>query len=150
MSKYQIYKLKDLGEQCWYWRLLNSDDKNIANSYEPMLKGDIISSIKRIRQEAPEAPIKEIETTKHQDNGSQFEFHKSAEDGQWDWFMTDGNHKIVAVGKIFASQDSVLNTLEGIQKDMGDAEITWEDPEDDPDYQAKLEDLTETVGIPGS
>ena len=147
MSEFQIYKSIGQGEKCWSWRLIGNDDEIIAYNEEPFLKGSIVASIKRIRQEAPDAPIEE---SKNQDKGYRFEYHKTDEDKQWDWYLLDGDNKVIAIGKIFDQKDSVKDALENVRKEMNDAKITWENPEDDPDYQAKHDDRTDTKGIPGS
>lgn len=150
MSEFQIYKSTGQGEQCWYWRLIGSDGEIIAYNEEPFLKGSIVGSIKRIRQEAPQAPIEESEIPKNEAKGYRFEYHKPGEGKQWDWYLLDGNNKVIALGKAFAPEDSAKDVLENVRKEMGDAKITWENPEDDPDYQAKHDDRTDTRGIPGS
>lgn len=150
MPKYQIYKSENQGEQCWHWRFIGNGGEIIANSDKPFFKGDIIASVKRIRQETPEASIKENGSSGNQGEGFQFEYHKNDKDKQWNWHLLDGNHKIVAVGKVLDLENSIERYLEDIRKEMGDAKITWEDPKDDPDCQAKHDDQTETKGIPGS
>ena len=34
MAKYEIYKSKDQGEQCWRWRFRGNNDEIIADSEE--------------------------------------------------------------------------------------------------------------------
>ncbi len=150
MSEYQINKLEGQGEQCWHWRLRDNDGEVIAHSERLSFKGNIVASIKRIREDVLGAPIGKNKDLENQDKGYRFEYRKSEERDHWDWCLQADNHETMVVGKVCASGDSIRLVLENIRKEIGTAKITWENPEDDPDHQAKHDDRTETKGIPGS
>ena len=113
-------------------------------------KGSIIASIKRIRKEAAEAPILENESLEDQDKGYRFEYHEGGKGEQGNWRLRAGNHEIMIIGEGYKSESGIEHILENIRKEMGCAEITWENPEDNPTYQERHDDRTETKGIPGS
>ena len=150
MAEYQIYKQNGKGEQCWFWHLTGKDGESIACSDEAFFKGKIVAVIKKVRQEVMGALIGENETSQNQREGCLlFKYHKNDAGDQWDWRLLDGSAEL-ATGKISASKLDVKTALEHLQKEMANAKITWKNPEDDPDYQSKCDDRTETKGIPGS
>lgn len=150
MSIYQIDKSNNQGEQCWFWHLIDSNDKTIASSKELFLKDNIVQSIKEVRQEVLNALIEESGDSKNQDKGYRFKYHKTASDQQWGWDLLDGNNKVIAAGEVFGPEDNVEGALDNVRKEMGNAKIDWKNPEDDPDYQEKHDDRTDNRGIPGA
>ncbi len=148
MSKYVIYKLENQGEECWHWRLEDDQGVVVAESEESFLKGSIVPSIKRIREEATKAPVWEDESQDDQDKGYRFEYSRNQSDNQCAWRLRAGNHQTMAVGHVSVS--NAETDLENIKSTMSCAEIRWDNPEDDPAHQDKSDDRTETKGIPGS
>lgn len=145
---YLIYKSEDQGEECWRWQLKDDKETVIANSEESFLKGSIVPSIKRIREEASKAPVWKDESQDDQDKGYRIEYSSNQLDNQCTWRLRAGNHETMAVGHV--SDSNIESVLENIKSTMGCAEIIWDNPEDDPAHQAKVDDRTETKGIPGS
>ena len=134
MSKFQIYRGPNGGEQCWCWRLLAGNDRIIADGANPFLKGDIRNSIKGIRAVA---------------DGLDSQRFEIAGDGI-SWHLKDDQGETIAIGKIDVSGTDRENYLEDLCKEIKDAEITWENEADDPAHQAKDDDTTPTKGVPGS
>ncbi len=143
-NMYLIYKSEDQGEECLRWRLEDDEGTVIAESEESFLKGSIVPSIKRIREEASKAPVWKDESQDDQDKGYRFEYSSN----QCTWRLRAGNHETMAIGHV--SDIDIEFALENIKSIMGCAEIGWDTPEDDPAHQAKVDDRTETKGIPGS
>lgn len=150
MPKYEIFKSKGEGEQCWRWRLMDDNGKVIVRSEEAFVKSNCLASLKRIRQEIATSPVWKDESPEDREKGFPFEYFQNNVDGKWYCRLHVGNHETMAVDEGFSSEDAIKTTLEKLKKEMRDAKITWENPEDDPAYQEKHDDRTETKGIPGS
>lgn len=148
--KYQISKTPDKGEECWSWHLFGDSGQEIANGGELFLKTSIQVSIKNVRDVAKDAPIWKDESPEDKDKGYRFEYTENPK-GTWGWILRSGNHQTIAVGsKNYPSEEAVKDAIKDIQKTMANAEIAWQNPEDDPAYQEKHDDRTKTTGIAGS
>ena len=123
MSKFQIYKGKDQGDQCWRWRLKDDNHEIIAHSEEPFHKGNVEESVQKIQKNAPCAPI--IAEDSQSVDGYFFEYYKDNAE-QWRWRLKAGNHEIMAIGESYVSESGVKNALDNIKQEMGRASIEWE------------------------
>lgn len=152
MSKFEIYKDKsNAGEQCWRWRLIDSNNKNIARSEEAFVKGSVKRSIKTLQEQVkPGTPIFLDESKEDTDTGYRFEYYQSDKNQEWYWRLKAGNHEIMAIGgEGFSSKQSVLGSIDNVKLEIERAKIVFENPEDDPSHQAKSEDDTkENPSIP--
>ena len=111
MSKFQIYRGENKGEQCWCWRLLCDDGTNIGRSEEPFLKGSIIPSIKKIKGKIECAFVAQEESTEDQDKGYRFEYFQE-KDGKHYWHFKAENHEIMAIsGEGFSSENEVCEQI---------------------------------------
>ena len=151
MSKFEIYRSNDKGEQCWRWRLVDSNYKNIARSEEPFIKSSVKRSIKTIKDKvALNAPVFFDESIEDVDKGYRFEYFQSEKDSEWYWKLKASNHELMAIGgEGFSSKQSILKSIENAKVEIGRAEIIFENPKDDPAYEAKNQDDTkENPSIP--
>jgi len=147
MSEFEIYKGKDKGEQCWRWKLLdhdNSSDINIARSEEAFVKSSIKRSIKTIQSKVgTQTPI--LLRGDEQGNGVyRFEYFQSDNDNKWYWMLRATNNEPMAIGgEGFSDEQSVIKNIENVRKEIGKAEVSFKDKEDDPSHEAKTQDTTE-------
>ena len=151
MFKYQIYKIEDSGERCWCWKLLDDRGETVAHSEERFLKESIVGSIKDISVEVVRATICLCRDKESEDKeqGCRFEYYKA--DDNWQWRFCVGSQESIVIGDIqYNSEDEIKEILELVKKEMADACIEWQNLQDDPGYQDKRDDCTETRGIPGS
>ena len=158
MSKFEIYKGKDADpKECWRWRLIDDNGAKIAKSEEPFLKGNIKGSIKKIQEYVGSlTPIVLDGSDDEKGNECRFAYFQSTEDGQWYWrLQAAGNNETLAVGgEGFVSEGNVKRSIENVRGEMCVAGIGFENPEDDPAYDAQKENEAEKTnikkGIPGS
>lgn len=154
-AKFEIYRGEDKNtEQCWRWRLLDTNGKNIAKSEEPFLKENIQGSIKKMRNEVTEKTPIHPHNSPEKDGGVyRFEYQQSNKDGQWRWELkAGGNSETMAEGgEGFSSEQSIIVSLRNVRSEIPSAEIKYKNPDDDPANDAKkAEEETPTRGIPGS
>lgn len=149
MLEYQIFKFPNEGEKCWRWRLTD-DSREIACAKDAHLKGECLASIKRIRQELSADLLRGNECEERQNGDYHIQRSQSDKDGKWYWRLFKGDCEIAVSSEGFISEDSLKIALERIGKETRESKITWEHPEDDPAYQEKHDDRTETRGVPGS
>jgi len=155
MSNFIIYKGQDKDpNECWRWRLLDNNHKNIARSEEAFHKENITRSIKTMCSNVTlETPIIVKGDSAEDKSKYRFIFFESKKDSQWYWQLrAGGNSEIMAIGgESFSSKDSVTRSLENVRFEIDrTGTIEWENPDDDPAGKAKSEDRTPTKGIPGS
>ena len=151
MSKFEIYKGDDTGEECWRWRLLDDKENNIGSGGEAFLKGSILPSIKKIQGEVGAALVVKNESSDDIDKGYRFEYEKNDKDNQWYWRFKAPNHKIMAIGgEGFSSESEVRQQIENFKKNAINAEIIWENEKDNPAWQEINDDRTEPIGPLGS
>jgi uncharacterized protein YegP (UPF0339 family) len=151
MSKFEIYKGNDKGEQCWRWKLVDSNGKKIARSEEPFMKSSVKRSIKTIKDKVDlNTSVFLDESNEDTDKGYRFEYLQSEKDRKWRWTLRAGNNKPMAIGgQGFSSKQSILNSIENVKVEINRADIVFESPEDDPAYEAKSQDDTkENPSIP--
>ena len=127
--------------------MLDEHGNIIADGGEAFVKGSILPSIKRLRQEAQNAAVWEDESVHDLDKGYRFEYTKN-NCGNVDWQFRSGNNKTMAVGGI--AEIGAETKFEQLKNQITRAEVVWEHEEDDPAYSDKSDDRTETQGIPGS
>lgn len=150
MSKFEIYKGNDKGEQCWRWRLVDSNHENIAMSEEPFIKSSVKRSIKTIKDKVNISTLVFLdESDEDTDKGYRFEYFEN-EKNEWYWRLKAGNHEPMAIGgEGFSSKQSILKSIENVKLEITRAIITFKNPEDDPAYEAKNQDDTkENPSIP--
>ena len=148
MPKFEIYRGSDKGEQCWRWRFLLDNNTNIARGGEPFHKSSVIQSIKTIQRNVENADIAEDESAEDKDLGYRFEYFRS---DKWYWRLKSGNHEIMAIdGEGFSSEAAVVQQINLFRNNAVGAQIDWENEQDDPAFQEKYDDRTETRGIDGS
>ncbi len=151
---YQIFDKTQKGEVRWSWRLLNQENKEIAESEHLFTKGEIISYIKKLRLEVSSAETVDIDNFKKPSQGLRFEYFKGG--NNWYWTLKDKGQKIAkgTVPDDISEGENTSDTAEGwvkdIRKKMQKAETKWENEKDDPVHQEKNEDKTPTKGIAGS
>ncbi len=156
---YQIFDKIEKGEARWSWRLLNQENKEIAESELLFTKGEVISHIKKLRREIDSAKIVDIANPKNSSQGLVFEYSKDGND--WHWMLKKGGQekeeqeiaKGTVPNDIFEgknAKDTVEGWVKDIRKEMQESETKWKDEKDDPAYQEKNEDNTLTKGIAGS
>ena len=158
MSKFKIYKGKDANtEECWRWKLIDDNGANIAKSEEPFLKENIKESIKKIQEYVgPRTSIVLDSSDDEKGNECRFSYFQSTEDGQWYWRLqaAGNNEKLAVGGEGFVSEGNVKRSIENVRGEMCVAGIGFENPEDDPAYDAQKENEDEKTnikkGIPGS
>ena len=137
MSKFEIYKGKDKDpKECWRWRLLDNNHKNIARSEEAFRKENVVRSIEIMRLHVtPETPIifesiiifegdPEEDTSEYR-----FIIFKSEKDGQWYWRLrAGGNNEMMAIGgEGFSSKDSAKRATENARLEIYRTDkIEWE------------------------
>ncbi len=151
MSKFEIYRGSDKGEQCWRWKLVDSNGKKIAKSEEPFIKSSVKRSIKTIKDKVNlDTPVFLDESNEDTNKGYRFEYFQSEKDGEWYWRLKAGNNEPMAIGgQGFSFKQSILGSIENVKVEIGRAEIIFENPEDDPAYEAKNQDDTkENPSIP--
>ncbi|AYQ57047.1 hypothetical protein MS2017_1359 [Bathymodiolus thermophilus thioautotrophic gill symbiont] len=151
MSEFKIYRGKDKGEQCWRWRLVDSNHKNIAMSEESFVKSSVKRSIKTIKDKVNlSTPVFLDESNEDTDKGYRFEYFQSEKNSEWCWRLKAGNHEFMAIGgEGFSSKQSILKSIENVRVEMGRAKIIFENPEDDPVCEARNQDDTkENPSIP--
>ncbi len=143
-GKFEIYRGNDSGEECWRWRLVDADNNNIARSEEPFLKNSIRRSIKTIQSNVSgDTPVFLDESENDSDNGYRFEYFQGGNE-KWYWRLKSGNHEIMAIGgEDFESEKRVEEEIEHVKEVIIDAEIVFENPDDDPAKEAKEQDNTE-------
>lgn len=152
MSKFVIYKGQDKGEECFRWKLIDDNDKNIARSEEPFLVTSIQKSIKTMQTKVGvDTPIYEDESLEDKDKGYRFEYSQSKNDNQWYWKLRAGNNETMAIGgEGFSSKQSVVRSIENVRLEIPRATIEWDNEALDPANKAKDNDTTPTKGLPGS
>ncbi len=152
MSKFEIYKdNSNAGEQCWRWRLIDSNNIKIARSEEAFVKYNVKRSIKTLQERVnPNTPISLDESKEDKDTGYRFEYFQSNKNQEWYWRLKAGNHELMAIGgEGFSSKQSILDSMDNVRLEIGRAGIVFENPEDDTSHQAKSEDDTkEDPSIP--
>lgn len=152
MSKFEIYRdNSDEGEQCWRWRLKDSNGAKIARGGEPFVKSSIKRSIKTLKDKVDiNTPVFLDESEDDTDTGYRFEYSKSENDSQWYWRLKAGNHEIMAIGgEGFSSEQSISKSIENVKLEIRMAKILFKDPKDDPAHKANSEDDTkENHSIP--
>ncbi len=151
---YQIFDKAQKDEARWSWRLFDGDKKVVAVSEELFTKGEIVSSIKKLRVEVSAAEIFNVDSSNDTSKGLNFEYFK--DEDNWHWRLNHDKEEIakgIVPNDIFTGED-VDDTVEGWVKDireiMAKAKIEWENKEDDPADKEKDDDNTPTKGLPGS
>lgn len=147
-TQFVIYQSDtDSGEECWRWKLRDEQGNILALSEEAFLKGSVVPSIKRLRQEAQNAAIWEDESVQDRDKGYRFEYSRK-ECNKVNWRFRSGNHQTMAIGSIV--DIDIEANFEQLKIQISGGAIVWEHEEDDPAHSNKCDDRTETRGIPGS
>ena len=151
MSKFEIYKGNDADpKECWRWRLIDDNGANIAKSEEAFLKENIKESIKKIQEYVgPRTSIVLDSSDDEKGNECRFAYFQSTKDGQWYWrLQAAGNNETLAVGgEGFVSEGNVKRSIENVRGEMCVAGIGFENPEDDPAYDAQKENEDEKTNI---
>lgn len=133
MSNFEIYRGEDKGEQCWRWRLIDSNGDNIAKSEEPFLKNSIKRSIKTIQERVTiNTPLFLDESPEDTDTGYRFEYFQSKNDKEWYWRLKAGNNENIAIGgQGFKAEDIVKQNIEQVKAVIiNNAAIVFQNPED--------------------
>ena len=154
MGQFEIYKddSKD-ASQCWRWQLLDEKRTPIAKSEEVFSNENIKASIKETRREVrPDTPIVLENSDEEDAKDCRFAYSFSEETDQWCWLLKAGgsNRTIAICIGGFVSEEDVKQAAEDVCSKMTDATIGWQNPEDEPQYPAKVIDDTTPKGIPGS
>ena len=151
MSKFEIYKGNDADpKECWRWRLIDDNGANIAKSEEAFLKENIKESIKKIQEYVgPRTSIVLDSSDDEKGNECRFSYFQSTENEQWYWrLQAAGNNETLAVGgEGFVSEGNVKRSIENVRGEMCVAGIGFENPEDDPAYDAQKENEDEKTNI---
>ena len=134
MSKFEIRRNQGGGEQCWCWRLVDGHNHPVVDGNDSFLKKDIRNSIKEIQSLVGETGSQAIEV--------------SADEKEW--LLKNRRGETIAIGKINAPNADIQGYLDGLCKEIRNADIVWENEADDPAYQAINDDTTKPQGIPGS
>lgn len=158
MAKFEIYKGDSTDtKQCWRWRLKDDNHAIIATGGEGFLKESVKPSIKNIQGEITlNTLICEDGSDDEDSKVYRFAYFESEKDEQWYWrLQAGGNNKIVAIGnEDFVSKDSVIRSIENVREEMCRAGIVFENPKDDPAYDAKEEnkekETNKKKGVAGS
>ena len=152
MSKFEIYRdNSDTGEQCWRWKLIDSNGVKIARSEEAFIKNSVKRSIKTLKDKVSvDTPVFLDESKNDIDSGYRFEYFKSDKGEKWYWRLKAGNNEIMAIGgEGFSSEQSISNSIKNVEVEIGKAEVLFKNPEDDPAHEAKNQDDTkENPSIP--
>ncbi|NYT27855.1 MAG: YegP family protein [Candidatus Thiodubiliella endoseptemdiera] len=73
---------------------------------------------------------------------------KVRKDGEWYWRLKAGNNEPMAIGgQGFSSKQSILGSIENVKVEIGRAEIIFENPEDDPAYEAKTKTIQKKIHL---
>lgn len=108
---------------------------------------------------------------------TRFEIYKQEDQGEkcWYWRLVNEEEETIIRSKEPSFKGAIIASVKGIRQEgqiavvregeepevnvevlekicteIDEAEIIWQNPEDDPAYQEKHADRTETKGIPGS
>lgn len=137
MSKYVIYKDSSGSDDCWRWRLIDSNGEQIAKSDKGYLKSEIVAVIELCQQQGgPDTPIIAAESRRYE------RYRDSQGEYRWRFIADDGDPKAMSE-EGFDSESNVIRSLENLRQEMARAEIEWEDTPNSPDG-------TDTEGMPGS
>lgn len=158
MAKFEIYKDGSTDtKQCWRWRLKDNNHEKIAKGGEGFLKESVKPSIKNIQGKITlNTLICEDGSDDEDSKVYRFAYSESGKDKQWYWrLQAGGNNETVAEGgEGFVSKDSVIRSIENVREEMCRAGIVFENPKDDPAYDAKEEnkekETNKKKGVPGS
>ncbi len=130
MSKFEIYKKDNSynSEQCWRWRLVDSNGAKIAKSEEPFIKSSIEGSIKTIKDRVDtNTPVFLDESNEDTDKGYRFEYFKSEKNNEWYWKLRAGNNETMASGgEGFTTEQSIKVSIVNVKVEIGRADIVYE------------------------
>ena len=147
MSKLTIYEIPDqLGEECWRVGLFDSQDIKILESITPLTKGEAHAIAKALKFKGSDALIVDEKPSGYEKDcwiiiTTEKPLHVELTAVSMTSFVLLGNT---------TDKEDPKTLLGVIATCLLKADITWQPQEADPAEIEKLEDQTETLGIPGS
>lgn len=150
MDKFVIYKDDRIGtDQCWRWRLIDTNGRNIARSEEAFLRENVSESIQKMQASViSSTPIVEDGSEEEKGADWRFAYFKSDKDNKWHWrLQAAGNNETMAIGvEGFDSKGNVIRSIENVRDKMQSADIDG----DVKEPTKKDEKTNIKKGIPGS
>lgn len=150
MSILQISETAQTGEARWGVSLINDEGVVTLNASDPLPAAVASSSAKALVHKGPDAPTVEKAPTAHDRPAW---FVDKADDR---WLVRFTLVPETPFDLLLKPEDAqgglkvIEIALERVKDALRKAEIKWDPPEADPAYDHKAEDLTPTIGHPGS